>query len=457
MDRHALYIAMGILGATVMPHNLYLHSGLVQSRAVERSTEGKRQACRMNLVDSVVALNCALFVNGAILVLAAAAFHAHGHPEVERLEEAHRLLAPLLGTSLAAVVFAVAQLCSGQASTITGTLAGQIVLEGFLHIRIQPWLRRMISRGLAIVPAVGFIIVRGSHAVDDLLVLSQVILSLQLAFAVIPLIVFTSDREKMGEFVNPIWVTALAVLTAVIIVGLNANLVVQGIGGWLEAAGPGALWLQLLVMPLVGITAALLLYVIADPIVRRLWPGWRHPPELAWVPIAAGSRGPAVASAMAAPVPVEPVRAPAPEGPPRKVAIALEMGSADAAVLQHVRTHLAHPGTDLTLLHVVESAAGRYLGPESSDQESRADLAALEALADEMRARGARVTVSLGYGDPKTELARMVQEAGPDLLVTGSHGHGGLRDVLYGATVSGLRHRVGCSVLTVPSAAPPRA
>ena len=190
---------MGILGATVMPHNLYLHSALVQSRAVERSAAGKRQAVKMNFVDSVVALNCAFFVNAAILVLAAVAFHHTGHQDIAKLEDAHRLLAPLLGTSLASTLFAVALLSSGQASTITGTLAGQIVMEGFLHIRIRPWLRRLISRGLAIIPAVVFIAMRGADHVDDLLVLSQVVLSLQLSFAVVPLIAFTSDRKKMGS------------------------------------------------------------------------------------------------------------------------------------------------------------------------------------------------------------------------------------------------------------------
>src|SRR5262245_34845430 len=289
LDGESLYIAMGILGATVMPHNLYLHSSLVQSRAVERSVEGRREACRMNLVDSVVALNCAFFVNAAILVLAGAVFHQGGHTEVARLEDAHRLLAPLLGTSLASVLFAVALLCSGQSSTITGTLAGQVVMEGFLRIRIQPWLRRLISRGLAIVPAVAFIIFRGADAVDDLLVLSQVVLSLQLSFAVLPLIAFTSDREKMGEFVNPPWVIALSLVTAAIILGLNGNLVAQQMGSWMGAAGPARTWIALAVTPLLAALGAMLLYVVTEPLLRRWLPGrWRGAPAPALV--TAGSR-----------------------------------------------------------------------------------------------------------------------------------------------------------------------
>src|SRR5262245_500992 len=382
LDGESLYIAMGILGATVMPHNLYLHSSLVQSRAVERSVEGKREACRMNLVDSVVALNCAFFVNAAILVLAGAVFHQGGHTEVARLEDAHRLLAPLLGTSLASVLFAVALLCSGQSSTITGTLAGQIVMEGFLRIRIQPWLRRLISRGLAIIPAVLFIVIKGTDSVDDLLVLSQVVLSLQLSFAVIPLIAFTSDRQKMGEFANKPWVIALAVLTATIIVGLNVNLVIQEVSGWFEAAGSSAWILRLIVIPVVIGLALLLLYVITEPIVRRFRPRLFGPALEAPV-VAAGSR-PVGGVEVEEPSPAPAVRSDA----YKRVALALEMGAADDDVLRHVRRHFGGPQLYLILLHVVESAAGRYLGDESRDLESRGDLAALEKLAEDLRSHG---------------------------------------------------------------------
>jgi manganese transport protein len=442
LNGESLYIAMGILGATVMPHNLYLHSALVQSRAVERSDVGKRQACRMNLVDSTVALNCAFFVNAGILILAAAAFHSSGHQNVARLEEAHGLLAPLLGTTLAPVLFAVALLCSGQSSTITGTLAGQIVMEGFLRIRIRPWLRRLISRGLAIVPAALFIAARGADAVDDLLVLSQVVLSLQLSFAVIPLITFTSDRSKMGAFANPPWVIVLATLTAIIIVGLNANLVLQQIQGWFSAAGPRAWWLQLTVIPVVAGIGALLLYIVLAPLLRRVAPALApRPPDLA----------PAAATASHA---VAHVRSAAVEEPARTVAVALELGPADGAVLDHVRATELTTRTRLVLLHVVESAAGRYLGPETSDLESREDEAALERIAEEFRSRGIPTEARLGFGNPAPELARLVNESGADLLITGSHGHRLLQDLVHGATASSLRHRVRIPVLTVPETRP---
>jgi manganese transport protein len=440
LDGASLYIAMGILGATVMPHNLYLHSALVQSRAVEHSDEGKRQACRMNLVDSVVALNCALFVNAGILILAAAAFHNSGHQDVAKLEDAHQLLAPLLGTSLASIVFAVALLCSGQASTITGTLAGQIVMEGFLRIRIRPWLRRLISRGLAIIPAALFIGLRGPGAVDDLLVLSQVVLSLQLSFAVIPLISFTSDRERMGAFASPPWVIVLAVLTAVIIVGLNANLVVQQVTSWLGTAGGHVVWIRFVLLPIIAAAGALLVYITLTPLLRRFAPVLaRRAPDV--LPLPAG-----VAGAHAAEALVRPVLA---GEPMRTVAVALELGAADAAVLEHVRAEELTTRTRLVLLHVVESAAGRYLGPETSDLEAREDQAMLDGIADEFRARGVPAEVRLGYGNPTHELARLVNEAGADLLITGSHGHRLFQDLVHGATASGLRHLVRCPVLTV--------
>ncbi|WP_240417743.1 Nramp family divalent metal transporter [Paenibacillus periandrae] len=219
-----LYIALGILGATVMPHNLYLHSAIVQTRSYEDTSEGKRSAIKFATIDSTVALMLALFVNAAILILAAAAFHTTGHTEVAEIEDAYQLLTPLLGTSIASVLFAVALLASGQNSTLTGTLAGQIVMEGFLNIRLKPWIRRLITRLIAIVPAVIVIGIYGEKGTGDLLILSQVILSLQLSFAVIPLVMFTSDKRKMGEFVAPKWLSRMSWVIAIIIAVLNVYL-----------------------------------------------------------------------------------------------------------------------------------------------------------------------------------------------------------------------------------------
>jgi len=228
-----LYIAIGILGATVMPHNLYLHSSIVQTRRYDETSEGKREAVRYSFIDSTIALSFALFINAAILIVAAATFFRSGNTQVAEIHEAYQLLSPLLGVSIASVVFALALLASGQNSTLTGTLAGQIVMEGFLNLRIRPWLRRLITRGIAIVPAVIVTILYGESGTARLLILSQVILSLQLSFAVFPLVMFTSEKEKMGEFVNPTWLKYLAYTVAGIIASFNGWLLVQTFRGWL--------------------------------------------------------------------------------------------------------------------------------------------------------------------------------------------------------------------------------
>ena len=221
-----LYVSIGILGATVMPHNLYLHSSIVQTRQYEETSAGKREAVRFAFIDSTIALTFALFINAAILIIAAATFHTSGHSEVAEIQDAFKLLTPLLGAG-ASVVFALALLASGQNSTLTGTLAGQIVMEGFLSIRMRPWLRRLLTRGIAIVPAVIVAIIYGESGTAKLLVLSQVVLSMQLSFAVFPLVAFTSDKLKMGEFVNPTWLKVLAYAVALLIGGLNILLLLQ--------------------------------------------------------------------------------------------------------------------------------------------------------------------------------------------------------------------------------------
>jgi manganese transport protein len=235
VNRDMLYIAIGILGATVMPHNLYLHSSIVQTRRYEETADGKREAVRFAFIDSTLALSFAFFINAAILIIAAASFHTSGHAEVAEIQDAYKLLTPLLGAG-ASAAFAIALLASGQNSTLTGTLAGQIVMEGFLNIRIRPWLRRLITRLIAIVPAVFVAIFYGESGTAKLLILSQVILSLQLSFAVFPLVMFTADRAKMGRFANSMFINVLAWTTAIVIAALNAWLLVQTFRGWFGSA-----------------------------------------------------------------------------------------------------------------------------------------------------------------------------------------------------------------------------
>ena len=233
-DPTMLYIAIGILGATVMPHNLYLHSAIVQTRQYERTRRGMREAIKFCTIDSTIALTMALFVNAAILIVSAATFYRHGYGEVAEIQQAYKLLTPLLGMTGASTVFALALLASGQNSTLTGTLAGQVVMEGFLNIRLRPWLRRLITRAIAIIPAVIVTAVSGESGTAKLLILSQVVLSMQLSFAVFPLVMFTSDKLKMGEFVNPRWLKILAWIVAVVIAALNVWLLWQSFASWIS-------------------------------------------------------------------------------------------------------------------------------------------------------------------------------------------------------------------------------
>lgn len=233
-DPGMLYLAIGILGATVMPHNLYLHSSIVQTRRYELSAAGKREAIKFATIDSTIALSFALFINAAILIVAAATFYTRGRNDVAEIQDAYKLLSPMLGVTGASTLFALALLASGQNSTLTGTLAGQIVMEGFLNIRLRPWLRRLLTRAIAIIPVIVVISISGEKATTELLVLSQVVLSLQLSFAVFPLVMFTSDRLKMGEFVNGLTMKILAWFIAIVIALLNAWLLAQTFGQWLH-------------------------------------------------------------------------------------------------------------------------------------------------------------------------------------------------------------------------------
>src|SRR5581483_2727316 len=268
LSNDSLYVAIGILGATVMPHNLYLHSSLVQTRRIGRSAAEKRAACRFNLIDSVIALNGAMLVNCAILVLAATVFFKRGIVVTE-IEQAHLLLSPLLGAAAASVLFAIALLCSGQSSTLTGTLAGQIVMEGFLRFRMQPWLRRAVTRCLAIVPAAITIYIAGDKGTYQLIILSQVVLTMQLPFAVIPLIHFTSDRKRMGAFANGFWLRSGAWLCAAFILVLNAWFLWDEARGWIAASGAhGSLTLFGCVLGAIAFVALLILV--------SCWPWFRH-------------------------------------------------------------------------------------------------------------------------------------------------------------------------------------
>ena len=427
LSADALYVAVGILGATVMPHNLYLHSSLVQSRAVARSREGVAQACRFNLIDSAVAMNGALLVNAAILITAAAVFYQK--ETVTEIQQAHALLQSLLGSHVAPVAFALALVAAGQSSTVTGTLAGQITMEGFLRFQMRPWVRRLATRLLAIIPAVLVIVIVGEGGVYRLLVFSQVVLSLQLPFAVVPLVRFTSSRRKMGPFSSPAWVGVLAWAVTVIIIVLNGWLVWEQIGGWAAAAGPyGAL---------AGGAAAAMAAALGVLLAHL---AFRSETAAAFAPKATVDEMVAAAS-----------RAPRQF---RRIGVALEARPTDAAMLAEAVALAAAHQAELVLMHVVEGVGGQWYGPQTGDLESRGDEEYLAALAERLRKDLADRPVAgiryvLGFGDVPRGLVRLVRAEGVDLLVMGGHRHRGIRDVIQGTTIGAVRHALSIPILAV--------
>ncbi len=429
----SLFLAIGIIGATVMPHNLYLHSSLVQSRRIRHTPAGIRSGVRFNIIDSVFALNVAFFINAALLVLAAATFHKTGHQNIVDILGAHHLLEPILGAWIAPVAFAIALLASGQSSTITGTLAGQIVMEGFVNLRLTPAVRRLLTRGVAIIPALATIIFFGESATGMLLLISQVVLSLQLSFAVIPLIHLVSDRRWMGQYRVKPALQMIAWLVAGVIVALNMRLAFDEIFSWLRSASGYGWILGIIVIPASLALVGLLAYVTILPAIQR----WRGDPT----PALAGVHGP---SSMP---PVEP------PPPPKRIGAAIDFSSADTAVLSHAVTlaRAAGRGSVVVLLHVVESGGARLMGSEMQDSEARSDQQRLELYTAELGELGVDAFYDLGFGEPPEQLAALIHQHKPDIIIAGSHGHKGINDLVYGTTVEKLRHRIGVPLLVVPA------
>jgi manganese transport protein len=429
LSNQTLYVAIAILGATVMPHNLYLHSALVQTRRIGLAEADKRSACRFNLIDSVVALNGAMLVNAAILILAGAVFFKHGIVVTE-IQQAYQMLTPLLGTTLASILFGVALLCSGQSSTMTGTMAGQIVMEGFLSIRMRPWLRRLTTRTLAIIPAAITIYLAGEQGTFRLLVLSQVILSMQLPFAVIPLLHFTGDRKRIGAFVNRRWVQILAWTVAAVIVALNVRLVYMTVTEWMAAAGPHRDLIIMIVEPVAIALLLLLLWMMFEP----------------WLPARFRRGGRAAVSWS------EPGPAPASAGllGYRKILVPLDHTERDRGAIAHAAAMARAYGAKLYLLHVEEGVTSQIYGPLASTAEVEAGTKYLEDILDGLRAQGLQVEVAVAYGpDPKQEIVRFAKQLDPDLLVMGAHGHKGIQDIVFGQTINAVRHALDVPLLIV--------
>ena len=419
----SLYIILGIIGATVMPHNLYLHSSLVQTRRVSRIVDSKAQACKYNFLDSAIALNAAFFVNAAILVLSAAVFYRHGIVVTE-IQQAHKLLEQLLGTQAASIAFGLALLAAGQSSTLTGTLAGQIVMEGFVKIRLRPYLRRLITRSIALLPAVVVISISGDQGTYKLLILSQVILSLQLPFAIVPLVHFTSDKLKMGSFASKVWVKVLAWITSVIIIALNGKLVYDQIMEWLKGGTP--MMFSILAIGIAGAISLFLVYIIILPMIRGE-KSWEEGKPTGASKIIEG---------------IETHRS-------KHIAAALGRDDSDAAIVSRALSLAKAEGAMLTLIHVSDSAPSQVYSSGVYDEHTREDEQYLLEIAEEVQSSGVAVEIALSHGDPAKELIKYAESHKVDLLVMGSHGHRLLGDLLWGETVDPVRHQVKIPVLVV--------
>ena len=421
LNNEALYIAIGIIGATVMPHNLYLHSALVQTRKIERSDEGIKQAIRFNRIDSTIALNLAFFVNAAILIVAATVFFKTGNSQVAEIKEAHRLLPAFLG-NMAPVLFAIALIAAGQSSTVTGTLAGQIIMEGYLSLRINPLLRRLITRLLAIIPALIVILIYGEENVDKLLIFSQVILSLQLGFAIIPLIHFVSDKKTMGIFAIKPLIKIVSWLVAFVLVFLNLKMLGNEVMGVFENA---VLWPKILVV-LGGILClGLLLYIILHPFISKT----KLPSSI--------QIHPQMDNLITLNIPIF-----------KKVAIALDFSINDEKLLAYAIGQ-GKEDTHYLLIHIVESTSATIFGNESDDYETRNDKERMDSYVAQLQERGLNAEGYIGYKNRAKEIVRIVKGINADMLVMGAHGHTGLKDFIYGQTVNTVRHELKIPVLIV--------
>lgn len=423
LNNNALYIAVGIIGATVMPHNLYLHSALVQTRKIKPDADSIKRALKYNMIDSTIALNAAFFVNAAILVLAASVFFSTGNTQVAKIEDAHQLLAPLLGSKLAPILFAVALIAAGQSSTITGTLAGQIVMEGYLKLRINPLLRRLITRLIAITPAVLTILIYGNDKIDALLVLSQVILSVQLGFAVIPLIHFVSDKNTMGEFAIKTPTKIAAWIVATILVFLNVKMVVEQALPLFEESGNWFWKIVIILGAWVFIWLFLMmtfLPLVRDRKLRDIAKMHNDTPILENLDVKKTSC----------------------------IAVSLDFTDGDKKLIAYAIAQ-GKQQVEYILLHIVESASARYFGDSSDDYETRKDQERLDDFALQLANAGYQVRVVLGYKNRVTEIVRIVKEGGADMLVMGAHRHRGLKDYIFGETIESVRHELDIPVLIV--------
>lgn len=422
----ALYLAIGMIGATVMPHNLYLHSSLIQTRKIKKDNKGIKEALKWSVIDSTIALNAAFLINAAILILAATVFFKTGRTDVGEIKKAHELLSPVLGSSIASTLFAIALIASGQSSTITGTLSGQVVMEGYLSIRINPVLRRLITRLIAIIPAIIFISVTGENDIDSLLILSQVILSVQLGFAVIPLIHFVSDRKTMNEFAIKTYTKVAAWLIAMLLVFLNSKLLFDETTRFFSHTESTAA--KSLIVLLLLFFIALLIYITLFPLLKK-----NH---------------------LSASIAMHPEKELPTEfhiAEYKRIAIALDFSDNDHKLLSGA---VSQSGKDkeFILIHIVESPAAKLHGDITEDYETNKDRERMANTVKQMQEKGYKTKGVLGFKERSKELIRIIKEEDADLLVIGAHGHKGFKDFIYGTTIDKVRHELHIPVFIVKGA-----
>ena len=420
----ALYIAIGIIGATVMPHNLYLHSSLVQTRKFDRTPKDIKKAIRYNTIDSAIALNLALFVNAAILILAATTFFKNGKHDVVEIQDAHELLAPMLGSALAPILFAVALILAGQSSTITGTLAGQVVMEGYLNLRLQPWIRRLLTRLIAIVPALLVIFYLGESATGKLLILSQVILSLQLGFAIIPLIHFVSNKKKMGQFVIPLWQKIASWIAALTIISLNIKLVYSEVIDLILNSNHTVL-MSFTIVPICVFCFLMLLYILIIPFItkERLHAKKGFHNELK-------------------PLVVEKSHV------FNHIAVTVDFSDSDNKAINKA-VQFGNSNTTLYLIHILESTNAVVYGEDASDLEREEDVQKLKQYQQQLLAQNINTEIKLGFGNPKQAIPDLVLKNNCDMVVMGTHGHKTFKDILLGTTVESVRHNISVPLVLV--------
>ncbi len=424
VNENALYIAIGIIGATVMPHNLYLHSSLVQTRKIHRNKKSITDALKYNFIDSTVALNIAFIINASILILSATTFFKNNIYNVNEIQQAHQLLKNLLGNQLAPVLFAIALIAAGQSSTITGTLAGQIIMEGYLHLRLNPLIRRVITRLLAIVPAALTVIFLGEEKISNLLILSQVILSLQLGFAIIPLIHFVSDKKIMGEYVIPGWQKILSWIAVSIILILNLKMVFNEISHYLLNSSNPLLY-GMIIIPIIVTCLILLLYTIIVPIIyKKEKTSYSIHGEFS------------------------PIKITHSELVFNKIAVTVDFSPSDNKAINYA-AQLANDKTNIILIHILDNIGAFVYHNQVEGAELHLDKEYLERYCEILRNQGIQCSYIIGFGSPKSEIPKIIKECSTDILIMGAHGHRTIKDILLGTTIEEVRHRIQIPLLIV--------